>query len=323
MTLPTVAAIVPVYNRPELVLEALNSVASQTSPPARLIVVDDGSTDDTAQNVQQWMDAAQIASRKHLVRQPNTGCGPARNRGAAEAAGCDLLAFLDSDDLWPADYLERMASEMGARGGAVAASCDRLRTYTSDIPDRLFCARGLDGQATAVLFGGYCPNPSSTVVTAESFSKVGGFDARWKFFEDQDLFLRLSLLGPWVYVPGAPVVFRQEISAVFGGPLHLTDQLGNAEGSEMQADLLERFLHEHGGAEAVPARGQRRCLGNVWHLAGKQWLHQGRPDEALRCFARALEARPFALRSAARWTRTRLRMLWGRPGSEATDKPHL
>ena len=306
MVLPTVAAIVPVYNRPRLVLEALNSIASQTSPPAKLIVVDDGSTDDTAESVEQWMDTTEMASQKHLIRQPNAGPGPARNRAVVEAAGCDLLACLDSDDLWPADYLQRMTSAMGAQRAAVAASCDRLRTFTSSIPDQFFCARVLEGQATAELFDGYCPNPSSTVVTADAFHKVGGFDGRYRFFEDHDLFLRLSLLGSWVYVPGAPVIYRLGMNAVFGGPLHLTDELDNAAGSEVKADLLDRFTHKHDGHDSVSPRRRRRYLANLWHHAGTQWLHEGRPNDALRCFGRALKVNPFYHRSLTRWIRTHL-----------------
>ena len=311
MVLPTVATIVPVYNRPELVLEALASIAAQTAPPARLIVVDDGSTDDTADRVQQWMDATDTPSQTHLIRQTNGCCGPARNRGVANAAGCDLLAFLDSDDLWPADYLQRMAAAMDASGAAVAASCDRMRTFAADIPDYFFCARVLEGQATTELFDGYCPNPSSTVVTAESFRKVGGFDARWRYFEDQDLFLRVSLLGPWAYVPGAPIVYRHGLNAVFDGPLNLTDELDNAAGAEMQASMLEEFVHQHGGREFVDPSRRRGCLAKLWHRAGKQRLRDGRPDDALRCFARALKANPRHHHSLTRWIRTHLSILFG------------
>jgi glycosyltransferase involved in cell wall biosynthesis len=246
MTYRTVAAIVPVYNRPELVLEALDSIASQTLPPTRLIVVDDGSTDDTAQRVGQWLKAADLAFDTQLLRQSNAGCGAARNRGVIEAAGCDLLAFLDSDDLWPTDYLQRMTAAFSNRDDAVAASCDRKVTFASSSRDYMLCARPLDGSATAELFAGYCPNPSSTVITAAAFDRVGRFDARWQFFEDQDLFLRLSLLGAWVYC-------ARRTSRLSAGDVHRRRRPGEYDRSDEHG---RGYLAAKAIVRAVPRRAR-------------------------------------------------------------------
>src|SRR5438128_2574950 len=109
---PPVAAIIPVLNRPRAILDALHSVAAQQLPPARLIVVDDGSTDQTPDVVQSWIDDTAPAFECRLIRQPNRGVAAARNRAAAEAGDCEFLAWLDSDDLWPADYLQRMIAAL-------------------------------------------------------------------------------------------------------------------------------------------------------------------------------------------------------------------
>jgi len=309
MAHPTIAAIVPVYNRPGLVLEALDSIAAQTLPPTRLVVVDDGSTDDTASNVRQWMSAAKAGFSTQLICQANTGCGQARNHAVAESSGCDLLAFLDSDDLWPANYLQRVAEAMARRDGAVAASSDRRVVCCSDTPDRMYYARTLDGWATAELFDGYCPNPSSTVVAAAAFDSAGGFDPDLEFFEDQDLWLRLSLLGPWVYVPGEPIIFRQGMDAVAGGPANMTREMSSAEGALLHLRILQRFIDEYGGAKAVPSRRQRRRTAKVLCHAGEHYRHGGQPEKALQCFARALEARPFHHRALVRWITTRISTL--------------
>src|SRR5262245_46867592 len=116
-----VAAIIPVFNRPRAVLEAMDSVLAQTHQPAKLIVVDDGSTDETPAVVEEWLRAKHPPFEARLVRQPNAGAAAARNRGVAEAQGCEVYAFLDSDDLWPADYVRRLSDAFAAHPEAVAS----------------------------------------------------------------------------------------------------------------------------------------------------------------------------------------------------------
>ena len=98
-----ISVVLPVYNRASYVGEAIESVLGQTRPPDELIVVDDGSTDDSVAVVERW---ARPSLR--VVRQENRGIGGARNSGLREVTG-DLVAFIDSDDLWERDKLERQA----------------------------------------------------------------------------------------------------------------------------------------------------------------------------------------------------------------------
>lgn len=98
-----VSCIVPVFNGERYLEEALDSILAQTSPPAELIVVDDGSTDATPQIVESYTD------RIRYFRQSNRGPAAARNRGILAANG-DLLAFLDADDLWLPEKLERQVA---------------------------------------------------------------------------------------------------------------------------------------------------------------------------------------------------------------------
>ena len=101
-----ISVVLPVYNRASYVGEAIESVLGQTRPPDELIVVDDGSTDDSVAVVERW---ARPSLR--VVRQENRGIGGARNSGLREVTG-DLVAFIDSDDLWERDKLERQAAAM-------------------------------------------------------------------------------------------------------------------------------------------------------------------------------------------------------------------
>jgi glycosyltransferase involved in cell wall biosynthesis len=98
---PRISAVLPVYNRAAYVGEAIASVFAQTLPPDEVIVVDDGSTDESLEVVERF---ARPGLR--VLRQENAGIGAARNRGLGAATG-DLIAFIDSDDLWELDKLDR------------------------------------------------------------------------------------------------------------------------------------------------------------------------------------------------------------------------
>lgn len=106
-----VSTIIPVYNRPSLVREAIESVLAQTYRPIEIIVVDDGSTDDTAESVRAIM--AQH-DEVHLLRQENAGPGPARQKGLDAASG-EFIQFLDSDDLLRPEKFERQVDQLRLR----------------------------------------------------------------------------------------------------------------------------------------------------------------------------------------------------------------
>ena len=98
--MPSVSVVVPTFNRAKLINRALQSVVSQTYRPLDLIVVDDGSTDDTCERVRTEHPHATLLS------QSNQGVSAARNRGLSVAQG-DWIAFLDSDDTWCESKIER------------------------------------------------------------------------------------------------------------------------------------------------------------------------------------------------------------------------
>ena len=102
---PTVTVVIPTYNRKGLLPRALTSVARQTRPPDEVIVVDDGSTDDTEGLVRREFPDVRY------LQQENRGVAAARNRGIREAKG-EWLAFLDSDDEWLPQKLTRQLDEL-------------------------------------------------------------------------------------------------------------------------------------------------------------------------------------------------------------------
>jgi glycosyltransferase involved in cell wall biosynthesis len=124
----TVSAIIPTYNRLAYIRRAVDSILAQTVPVDEIIVVDDGSTDGTAEAVEQW-----FGDRVRLIRQENTGVSGARRRGIREARG-EWIAFLDSDDEWSPDR-NMLLSEAASRLPAdVAWLFGDLRVVTDEGP---------------------------------------------------------------------------------------------------------------------------------------------------------------------------------------------
>jgi glycosyltransferase involved in cell wall biosynthesis len=115
VTAPAVSVVIPTYNQPTLLTEAVRSVLAQTFQDFEVVVVDDGCTDDTADRIGALGDA-----RVRLVRQPNGGVGAARNRGIDEARG-RYLAFLDHDDWWLPQKLATQVAFLDAHPACVAA----------------------------------------------------------------------------------------------------------------------------------------------------------------------------------------------------------
>ncbi len=137
-----ISVVIPTYNRSALAVRAIETAVGQTVPAAEVIVVDDGSTDDTPEVL------AGYEAPVRIVRQENGGSSAARNRGVAEATR-PWIAFLDSDDVWRPDHLEQSLAAMSATDGradlyfadALTQFPDTMRAATSG--ERLFDVAGL------------------------------------------------------------------------------------------------------------------------------------------------------------------------------------
>ncbi len=192
--LPPVSVVIPTYNRSRLLVRAIDSVLAQTVPAAEILVVDDGSTDDTADVV------ADYGARVRYLRQPNAGVAAARNHGV-RAASHELIAFLDSDDIWLPRKLERQLPWCADPSVRV---CFTNRTWATR-PDRdRFAQLGLDASRDSLiedparivtLPGGSPLLASCCIYRRADLRRVGGYDERLRVFEDLRLDLRLALEG--------------------------------------------------------------------------------------------------------------------------------
>ncbi len=201
--MPLVSVIIPAYNAGTTIARTIRSVQRQTLEDLEIVVVDDGSTDDTA------AQGKTIADPRIVVRSYDNGGLPiARNRGIAEAHG-EYLAFLDADDLWSKTKLESHVAILAQRPevGAVYSW-----TCTIDDDDKVIGRHNIavwEGDVYArMLQGFFIGNASNAVVRRHAVESVGPFDVNLARGEDWEFFTRLASRWPFAVVPEYAVFYR-------------------------------------------------------------------------------------------------------------------
>jgi glycosyltransferase involved in cell wall biosynthesis len=199
-----VSVVIPVYNAERFIEESIGSVLGQSHSEIQLIVVDDGSSDETVQVVRAFDDP-----RLTLMEQSHGGVCRARNHGMEAAAG-DLIAFLDADDLWYPEKLSVQTEELERDPRLLALGS--LMDYISADGKRL----GVNGEAVAdedmerIAQGRFMPfQLSSTLFRSAVVKDVGGFDEELPgLAEDLDLLARVAAVGPVRGVPRVLGAYR-------------------------------------------------------------------------------------------------------------------
>ena len=185
----TVSVIIPTYNCAARLLRALRSVAAQTYRDIEIIVIDDGSTDDTADRVAEW--STQNGAKVRYVRQANAGPAAARNHGMRLASG-EAIAFLDADDEWCADKLEKQMPLLKENVGIVYCAnsfVDSDGTPLTDYVRRIALHRG---DILLPLFCDYFLLTSAVVISKAAYESVGEFNEQLDVGEDYEFFLRIA-----------------------------------------------------------------------------------------------------------------------------------
>jgi len=222
------SAVVPVYNRAEMLLEALESIRGQTLPPDEIIVVDDGSTDGSALKA-ATCPGVRVAGQRHL------GVAAARNRGIALSRG-RLIAFLDADDLWDPKKLKIQKGFMDRHPSIPLSHTAEIwvRNGRRVNPGKKYRKRGGDVFRACLET---CFIAASTVMARrELFETVGNFDESFPACEDYDLWLRIACRFPVGYID-TPLATRRE-----GHEDQLSHTVPHLEGFRVEAlfKLLEK-----------------------------------------------------------------------------------
>jgi glycosyltransferase involved in cell wall biosynthesis len=207
---PFVSVVIPTYNRTQQTIAAIESVLAQTYVHVEIIVVDDGSTDGSGEEIQRFISQRANGSHRILFfSQPNQGASIARNAGITRARG-EYIGFLDSDDLWVPEKLEwqvRAFDRFKNECGVCFTDARLVNSAGMDISSFRVYGRhyqqtmGIDRGATRSLaksFSGFWV--SSLLVRADVIRQIGGFSPDISFAEDRDLHFRLSLVTSVAYV---------------------------------------------------------------------------------------------------------------------------
>ena len=194
----SVTAIVPTYERAALVARALESIYAQTRPPDEVIVVDDGSTDGTAELVRERFPAAL------LIQQNNAGVSAARNAGVARASG-DWIALLDSDDEWLPRKIERQLAALERDPHPLCHTEEIwIRRGRRVNPMKKHAKQG--GRIYRRCLPLCVISPSSALLSRALLEEVGTFDADLPVCEDYDLWLRVCARHPVLFLPEPLIV---------------------------------------------------------------------------------------------------------------------
>jgi glycosyltransferase involved in cell wall biosynthesis len=296
---PLVSVVVPVRNARRTIVDTIESVRQQTMEDLELIVVDDGSTDDSVALV-----AAIADPRIALASFPGGGLSVARNRGIAQARGA-YLSFIDADDLWTPDKLQRQLEALDRRPDAGAAYS---WTYTIDEAGRPLGrqprVRHEGDVRPQMLLSFFVASGSNVLLRRAVIETVGGFDPSVSAAEDWEYLLRVAARWPFVLVRRYQIFYRQSAASM----------ASNVETMREQALLvLGRAL------DAAPSDLQRlrpRSLGNVHRYVARLALtrqpNRNGVEQARRSLAAAIRLDPWlllsplTLRLCVRWILARL-----------------
>ncbi len=210
--IPRVSVIIPAYNAAWCIRRAVDSVLAQDYRGHELIVVDDGSTDDTAAILAGYGDAVQMVSK------PNGGLSSARNAGITAAHG-EFVAFLDADDWWMPTKLARQVALMDARPDLLFCStASAVQTPTGERLADWRCGAGKDATLKSIFAANAHVAGSGSAVLAkrDAFARVGGFDESLRSLEDIDMWMRLAALGGFDCIDETLVCIEKSASSMSG-----------------------------------------------------------------------------------------------------------
>ncbi len=255
-----VSVIIPTYNRCEFVKEAVESVLQQSLTDFEILVIDDGSTDNTALVIQNIRD-----HRVKYFYKENNGASGARNWGLTKAKG-KYLAFLDSDDLWPRNYLETMVQHLEEQPmyGAIYSQI-RLLLHDGKTEPFGYQHRFDSGQITSDFFsGGLCILPSASIFRSQFWKDFWWDEALTNCFDDFDVFLRLSIKTKFLFVPDIYAIRRENSGSI--------SNMAGRTISPYGPLIMERFCKQVDITEYMPEKKAKRKISHRYRSLAKQHL---------------------------------------------------
>jgi len=270
--MPQVSVIIPTYNAARYLSDAIDSVLAQTYDEFEIIVVDDGSTDETPGVVNKY------DSRVCYLSQQNAGVAAARNRGISESKG-KYIAFLDADDTWFPNKLEKQMAVLAASEGSRVCYSAFLEV-TQDLSP-VGVRRSLRHSSAIedlLLRGNVIGSICTVVAERELFEKLGGFDATLSQCADWDMWVRMGTETEFLYLDDVLVTYRQ----------HGTNMSRNAALLETDSlRVLDKGFEMTGLADSLKKQRAKAYARNYMVLAAT-YFHAGMYLDFLRCAGKSL-----------------------------------
>ena len=273
---PLVSVIIPTYNRAAYLQKALQSVKEQTYQPLEIIVIDDGSTDDT----RIMLEGCEVQLR--YIYQENKGISGARNTGIRNANG-EYVAFLDSDDYWvPEKTAQQVALfKQHPEYGLVASRCASIRL---DGSYRERNRPGRSGWILEDLFKANFIRTSAAMVKKECFENIGLFDEELKECEEYDLWLRIAAQYPMGFIDKSLAVYVDNPEGMS------TDSL---TGRLYRLKVLEKQYLQN----KIPANLYAQRIANTCHYIGRHYIKRGEKETGFSYLLKAQKLRPLYIKN--------------------------
>jgi glycosyltransferase involved in cell wall biosynthesis len=263
--LPTVSVVIPCYNYGRFLAQAINSALAQLYPPVEVIVVDDGSNDNTADV------ARSFGERVRYIHQENRGLSGARNTGIRAAVG-EWIAVLDADDIWQKDKLLLQMQFAAANSSVCLIGAQTTHNYHPEKYTELFSIVNTVNLLGALPFGA-----SSAVAKRSALLAAGLFDEAKRNVEDRDMWLKLSLQGDvarvnlplWTYRFHDGQMINNSKRMADGYLKVLHDFFAAHPQYKIQAPAAYAYCHYDAAVSYFENgsrwRALRHCIKSLWH----------------------------------------------------------
>ncbi len=270
-----VTVLIPTYNRAAMIGDALEGVFAQTYTDYEVLVVDDGSTDETEEMLRPWME------RLRYCKKENGGVSSARNFGLRQIE-TEYVAFLDSDDRWEPTFLHVVMAKLRENPELGLVTTGRV-VEPRGVKRPSIRKACLEGHLYQELFFKNFVTTSAVVAQRACFDKVGGFKEEFRQAGDYDMWLRIS--------QSYPIAFLKEYLC------RHRSHAQNLTNDVVQHKLyLQKVLETNHDPGRIPDSLSRHRFSRTWTSLGRAYLGVSQKEAARECFQKAIRITPWRIR---------------------------